>query len=404
MPSPYKRVCKKPSRLTILALLIIILAVRIDLCQATDSQNITLPDASSYSFDKGYYSVTKYAQNLTSNFRILSESKVPYLNITYIAPADGYLEVTLTPKNGPVPYIELSQGWDTDGLSYSKCLLANETAYLLLTPPLIYSSSNSSRIVGGGITLWELYKWPDLFGLVNYSFTSSDDTYLDINNYPTAPREGDKISLFADSNAKILNTTWTITGQYTYWVNKTDVLETSSLKAGEYSISVLGYDGFNNSHICTETLTIKPPVLEKSVSDIRVFSVDYPESAHLGDQVPLLATIDYSVPVATEIKCILSDTMQGTDITESRFTLIGNGSTQFKYKFDAEESGTKSFLFLVLYNDNGHWVELNNARKAFCILITEPETAQTLPGFSLISIILGLALVPLTYLQLSKLK
>ena len=403
MPSAYRWVCEKPSRLSILALLLFIIAIRVNVCYATDSQNVTLREASSYNFSEGYYSVTKYADNLTSNFRILSENKVPYLNVTYRAPSDGYLKVMLTPEDGPVPYIELSKGWKTDGLSYSKSIFFNETAYLLLTPPLTYSSSNSSRIVGGGITLWELYTWSNLSGLINYTFTSAKDFYLDINWYPTVPKEGDKMSFFTDTNVAIFNSTWSILGQGVNWVNKTEVLETSNLKVGDYDVSVQGYDEFNNSHTCEKVLTIKPPVLEHVISDISVFSVDYPKSVHFGEPMPLLATIDYSVPESTEIKCILSDPMQGKNITEKRFTLKGNGSTQFKYQFEAKQSGAKSFLFRILYDDNGHWVELDNSRRAFSILVTEPENTQKIPGFNSVSIILGLLIV-LYVARLNKLK
>jgi hypothetical protein len=404
MPSAYRWVCEKPSRLSILAILLIIIAIRVNVCFATDSQNVTLREVSSYNFSEGYYNVVKEADTDSSNFRILYETDIPYLNITYRAPSDGYLKVMLTPIEGPVPYIQLSKGWETDGLSYSKSILYNDTAYLLLTPPLHFSSSNSSRVVGGLITIWELYNWPDLSGLINYTFTSSEDIYLDINWYPTAPREGDKISFFTYSNAKIFNSTWTISGQGINWVNKTDVLETSDLKAGQYDVSVQGYDEFNNSHTCEKVLTIKPPVLERAISDISLFSIDHPQSAHLGDEVPLLATIDYSVPESTEIKCVLSDPMQGKNITEKRFTLKGNGSTQFSYQFEAKQSGAKSFLLLILYNDNGHWVELDNTRRAFSILITEPDNTQKLPGFNLVSIILGLFIVPFVYRLGSKLK
>ena len=93
-----------------LALILVIMLFQTDICHATVSQNKTLTEVESYNFTKGFYNVVKYSQYNDGVFMILQETEIPYLNLSYIAPTDGYLDIYLHPINGPYPYIDLEEG------------------------------------------------------------------------------------------------------------------------------------------------------------------------------------------------------------------------------------------------------------------------------------------------------
>jgi hypothetical protein len=393
MRSPDGWAWERPSKSLILVILLFFIIISTHTCQATEFQNMTLSEVTSYNFTKGYYNVVTFAENDEANFRIMHETDIPYLNITYKAPSDGYLDIYLIPLEGPVPYIELGEGWEIKSLTYSKNLEKNEATNFLLSPPMIFWSSNFSRVVGEDITLWELYKWPDLSGLINYTFTTTDEISFDLIWYPINPRQGERISLFTESNAKIVNITWTISGEGIDWENNSEVLEINSLDEGTYTVFVRGYDEFNNSHSVGSQIIIRPPVFEQAYFDLSLFSIDYPDSVNLGDLFSLKATVDYFLPDSTDIKLLIQNTVNGENYTDTSYTLNGNGSIQFTSNLEAQESGVMNFNLRLFYSDGDDWVELDEASRAFSIIVNEYDGPHVMPTFSLVSLSIGLILV-----------
>jgi len=129
MQSSDRWVLKKPSKILLLILVLFII-YNTEFCTASDEYNYTLAEISSYNFTEGFYNVVKYAEDINSDFEILHETEIPILNISYTAPSDGYLSITLTPVNGPVPYIILEEAWETNGYSYMINILSNQTVKL----------------------------------------------------------------------------------------------------------------------------------------------------------------------------------------------------------------------------------------------------------------------------------
>ncbi len=403
MQNAYRWVWERPSKTIILALLLTFIALAIPTCSAIESQNKTLSEVSSYNFTDGFYQVVKYKQDSESQYRIIHETEIPYLNITYTAPADGFLDIYLKPIDGPFPYIELDKYWEINSLTYSRSLEYHKTVSFLITPPLIFTDYNSSRAIGMGTTLWELYTWSELSGLINYTFTSTDEIFLEIIWYPSSPRQGDKISLFTQSNADIHNTTWEITGNDLDWVNHSEVIEIDNLAQGTYSIRVSGLDEFNISHNAEAVITVKPPVVEQQYFDISLFSIDHPESVKIGEIIPLSAVIDYSIPTSTEVKWILSNPANTINYTDSVFSLYGNGSSNVNHYIESEESGVMEFNSRLFYNHDGAWVELKDSKRAFSVTVTEPVESSQMPGFNPLSILLGITLVTLSMFGVKKL-
>ena len=392
MPSAYRWVCEKPSKSLILAVMLFIILIRVNTCSATVPQNKTLTEVSSYNFTEGFYNVVKYSENSETNFWVMYESDIPYLNITYKALSDGYLDIYLNPIDGPFPYIELEDDWERNSLTYSKTMRNNETTYFLISPPMIFSDYNSSRVVGGGTTLWEMYTWPRLTGLINYTFVSFADITLEINWYPNTPRQGDAISLFPDTNIDLHNYTWTITGNGVNSVNNTEILEITSLPAGKYSVSVRGYDDFNHSHLAEKIIEIKTPLVQSSYFDIRLFSLNYPESVNIGDIITLTASIDYSLPRSTDVKYILVNPDTHENYSVSLDTLNGDGSTMFSSQLEAEQTGVMKFIQKLYYNKDGVWVELDEAQRSFSVSVNKVDESNKIPGFNIVSISAGLIL------------
>jgi len=390
MPSALRWVCEKPSKSLMLALILLVILVQTNICSATESANKTLTEVKAYNFTDGFYNVVKYSEHNDDLFIIMHETDIPYLNLSYTAPSDGYLEIYLKPIDGPYPYIELEDNWAIESTTYSTSLGVNESTYFLLSPPIIFSDYNTSTVVGGGLTLWELYKWPVLSGLINYTFTSSDEITFDIVWYPTSPREGEKINLFADSNVAMHNLSWSITGNSVDWVNETDVLVIDHLEAGVYSVSLEGYDMFNDSHKAQAVITVKPPVIEPTSFDVKFFSISYPEIVDFGGSVAISATIDYTIPDTMNVKCILTDPDTGKKIKENTYVLQSGGSTTFNYQFEATQSGINPYLLQLFYNNGENWVELTGSQRAITISVNEPVESQMMPGFSLFTITAGI--------------
>ena len=174
MLSSLRWVYERPSKSLLLALLLLVILVQTDSCSATESANKTLTEVKAYNFTDGFYNVVKFSEQNDGVFRIMHETEIIYLNLSYTAPTDGYLDIYLKPLFGPYPYIKLEDNWEIKSMTYSISLTQGESTYFLLSPPLIFSDYNSSLVVGGGLTLWELYTWPSLGGLINYTFTRYD--------------------------------------------------------------------------------------------------------------------------------------------------------------------------------------------------------------------------------------
>jgi hypothetical protein len=390
METSYTLSCLKPFKSVILFLFLLFIFSKTHLCHATVSQNKTLSEINFYNFTKGYYNIVKYSENDDSNFRTIYETELPYINITFNAPSDGYLDIYLTPLDGPVPYINLDQKWEIKSLTYSKNMFKNETTYFLITPPLIFIDYNSSRHIGGGLTLWEMYTWPNLSGNINYTFTSFDEISFELIMHPSKPVQGEKVSLFTKSNVKICNLTWSVSWSNVNWINVTEVLEIENIDSGDYSILVVGYDEFNNSHKDEVDFIVNPKrMLEQSQAELSLFSVEYPYTVNVGDSIPLIATIDYHLSNVTEIKLITQDASSGEYINDERYVLEGNGSIQLSTTILAKESGSIDLKLKFYYNKEKTWVLLDESSMMITINVLDNDESKTVPSFDLLSLLLG---------------
>ncbi len=365
-------------------------------CTATNPQN-TLAQTTSYHFDPGYYNVIKYAENSTADYWIMQQTEIPYLNITYTAPSHGYLSITLHPTEGYVPHIQLSPGWDTDGLTYTHPMLLNETSYMLLTPPMRFSDQNTSSIVGGSIMKWEVYNWGNTTGTISYVFTASEDITLELVMYPTNPKHDETINLFTDSNADIKEITWNI--PEIGWINQTETLEITTLEAGTYTVNVQGIDDFNKTHHATRIFTVYPPTLNPQIYELSFFSVTYPEAAEQGSTVTITATIDYSLPVETILKCQLIEPTQNIILQEQTYNVSLSGSKQFTHQITAQEVGTKALLLRLYYDTGSGWIEETASEQPIIFTVTANDTNLSIPGYNHVSILAGITLIILYLTQ-----
>jgi len=381
---------RKPSKIA-LTLIILATLTQIQPCAATESQNKTLTETTDYHFDPGYYNVIKYAENNETEFWVIQETKIPYINITYTAPDNGLLEITLKPIEGNPPTIELSAGWDTDGLTYANLMLINETSYILLTPPMRFSDQNTSTVKGGAIYLMELYRWQNTSGIIYYTFTTSDDITFDLVFHPTHPKQGEPINFFTTSNAELYEITWGFPDLN--WVNESEVMEINGLEAGTYSVNVTGVDVFNNTHTAQTSFTVLPPTLNPQSFDLDFFSISYPETVSQGEQITLSTTIDYSMPFPSMIKCILFDPVSNVECKSVIYNVSDSGSKSFNHRLTADKEGVRPLVLRLYYDIGAGWVEVLEAETNLSITINKAQTSTSIPGFNLISIISGLLLV-----------
>jgi len=395
MQSSDRWVLKKPSKILLLILVLFII-YNTEFCTASDEYNYTLAEISSYNFTEGFYNVVKYAEDINSDFEILHETEIPILNISYTAPSDGYLSITLTPVNGPVPYIILEEAWETNGYSYMINILSNQTVYFVISPPLSFSDYNTSQVVGGALTLWEMYVWPELAGYIHYSFIPSDEIIFDLIWYPTNPRQEEKISLFTNSNAALMNITWNVSGNNVNWINQSEILEVDSFDSGDYIIRVTGLDEFNQTHLAQKVLHVKPPIMDLKYFDVRLFSISHPESVFLGESIKISAILDYDIQTETEVKCLLTNPVTTEIFTEDIYVLDGNGSTNFNYEFTSDETGIFNFILQLLHKVDGDWIEIEES-EIFSVNVSEYQENNELPGLALLAVFSGIIVTLLVY-------
>jgi hypothetical protein len=320
----------------------------------------------------------------------MSETEIPFLNLHYNASSDGYLEIVIIPIEGPVPYIEIDDTWATDGLNYVKKMVYNETAVIKLTPSLSFSDYSSSRVVDGGITLFEMYNWSRLFGEIDYSFTKADEISIDFDWHPTMPRQEDEITFFTISEYDLNNITWEIEGNDFKFNNNTEIFKIE-LESGEYSVTVKGYDEFSHNHSMSKKVFIEPPLIEKEFFDIQLFTLDYPDSLIIGDTISITAIIDYYVPNSMKIKLVLMDPTLNLTISEITNTLNGNGTSKYILQHIPQEPGNMNLRFNLYYDSQSGWVELIKAKRVFNILVTNiEEPKKSIPGFSSVAMFLGI--------------
>jgi hypothetical protein len=270
-------------------------------------------------------------------------------------------------------------------------MVFNETAVFTLSPPLTFSDSNSSRITGSGITLYELYNWPELYGAINYSFTTIDEISINFDWHPTNPSQGDELTLFTLHDFLFMNITWEITGEERSTKNNTEILKIEDVKAGEFDVTVTGYDEFNHIHTITKHIVVEPSLIDEKVSDIQLFILDYPDSSKLHEKIEITAVIDYYIPKSTEIKLVVMDLETNANISVINDTLLGNGTAEYFLKHTSKKTGKLDLLFRLFYHNEDHWVEQTNAQKAFTIQISNIEEPENkIPSFPIISIVTGI--------------
>jgi hypothetical protein len=363
---------------------------------ADETGNRPLNQLTSYNFTSGYYNLVTLAESKTAEPWIIHQNHKKYLNLSYTAPTRGNLEVRIKPLEGSYPYIELGEGWNPDPPSYTRTMSQNETTWFLLTPPLVLSDTNTSRVVDGEVITWEIYRWPDLSGMVNFTFFSSEDVEFNLLIHPVSPRQNEKITFFTNSNAKIRNITWTLSGENLDWINKTNILEATNLKSGNYSVSVQGIDEFNTTHISHRELHVKPPVNNPSAFDLSLFSISHPESVTPGELSPLTATFDYTTPICIDVKFTLTTLETGEILKETTRILNGTGSAQFTHDLITEKEGICHFKIHVYYKTNQEWIELTPSDTSFTVTVNEPENPAKLPGYNILPISTGILLLIIT--------
>ena len=379
----------KPS-IFLAILLILITSTHAKSCYATLSQNQTITEISNYSFEKGIYNVLKYRQTPDSPFEIIQETEIPYLNISYTATVDGILRVTLTPTSGSIPYIELNTGWDTDGLNYIKAMKEQETSYIILTPPWVLSDYNSSSIAGGGTTLWELYNWPDVHGLINYTFISAEEISFQLVIHPSNPKQDESIDLYTISDAEITDIMWSITGPDLSWKNNTQVLELNDLLPGEYFVYVKGYDELGNIHSDQDVFTVVQRN-DLEAYNIQFFSVSYTDTVNTNELVDISATIDYSLPNETNVKCILIDSSTNMMVSEKYYKITGTGSIYFNHQLTPTQEGVKPFSLRLYLEKESKWIEVPKTATTLTLNVTENSTSS-MPGYPLELVLSGIIL------------
>jgi hypothetical protein len=191
-----------------------------------------------------------------------------------------------------------------------------------------------------------------------------------------------------------MNITWEITGEENSEKNNTEILKIEDVKAGEYVITVTGYDEFNHIHSITKHIIVEPSLIDEKVSDIQLFILEYPDSSKLREKIEITAVIDYYIPKSTDIKLLIMDLESNANISIINDTLLGNGTTEYIFKHTSRKTGNLDLLFRLFYNIEDQWIEQTNAQKAFTIQISDIEKPENkIPSFPIISIVIGITFI-----------
>jgi hypothetical protein len=239
-----------------------------------------------------------------------------------------------------------------------------------------------------------MYNWPKLFGAINYSFTTIDEISIDFDWHPSKPRQGDDLTFFTFNEFIFMNITWEMLVEGKIEKKNSEILKIENAKAGEYEVTVIGYDEFDHLHSLTKNINVELPFVKQEISDIQLFILDYPDSSKLGEKIAITAVIDYYIPKSTEIKLLLINLETDSNVSKINDSLVGNGTTEYILKHTPKEPGNMDLLFKLFYNNEDHWVEQKNAQRAFNIHITAIEEPKNkIPSFPTISIFIGITII-----------
>jgi hypothetical protein len=64
----------------------------------------------------------------------------------------------------------------------------------------------------------------------------------------------------------------------------------------------------------------------------------------------------------------------------------------FSSQLEAEQTGVMGFIQKLYYNEDGVWVELDEAQRSFSVSVNKVEESNKIPGFNIVSISAGLIL------------
>jgi hypothetical protein len=236
-----------------------------------------------------------------------------------------------------------------------------------------------------------MYNWPKLSGAINYSFTTIDEISIDFDWHPTKPRQGDELTFFTLHDFIFMNITWEMVVEGKTEKKNTEVLKIEDAKAGEYEVTVIGYDEFNHTHSITKHVNVERSLVEQEISDIQLFILDYPDSSKLGEKIAITAVIDYYIPKSTEIKLILVNLETNTNVSNINDKLLGKGTAEYTLKHTPKKPGNLDLFFKLFYNIEDQWIEQTKAQRVFNIQITATEEAgNKIPGFPTISILVSI--------------
>jgi hypothetical protein len=183
---------------------------------------------------------------------------------------------------------------------------------------------------------------------------------------------------------------WSITGPDLSWKNNTQVLELNDLLPGEYFVYVKGYDELGNLHSDQDVFTVAQRN-DLEAYNIQFFSVSYTDTVYTNELVDISATIDYSLPNETNVKCILIDSSTNMMVSEEYYKITGTGSVYFNYQLTPTQDGVKPFSLRLYLEKESKWIEVPKTATTLTLNVTENSTFS-MPGYPLELVLTGIIL------------
>lgn len=318
-----------------------------------------------------------------------------YFNIT--VETVGWLEISISDQNGTQPVI-LVNGESVYAQMdpfYRKKVYDGDFIEVKLGPPRVLESSRDIVQDHWTITRFKLFTWDDMSGVLLFTLVPRSEIIPDFMYIPEVPVIGGTLKFTALGVTPDIDVIlWDMLGPGVVDDGLGDRYLSPRLEAGAYNVTVTFIDVFGYSANMTKPVIVESDIqVEEPDSEFTrliMSDVSAPGSSLIGERFDIDFSLDIHISGPREIRLRVVDVDSGNVISIHEDLLDVNGSKPYQLSLIASPIPRPMILRVdVYYLDSGLWV-LSDSSPAFTLNLSAPEQDNSIPGFPLMGVIIGL--------------
>ncbi len=278
---------------------------------------------------------------------------------------------------------------------YREKVVPGDFIEVKMVPPRVLESSHDMVQNNEIITRYKVYSWDDMSGELLFTYIHRAEIIPDFMYLPEVPVIGGTLKFTALGVTPDIDVIlWDMLGPGLVDDGRGSRYLSPRLEVGDYVVTVTFVDVFGYSANTTKPVNVESdlPVVEPDSEFTRliVSDVSAPGSSLIGERFDIDFSLDIHISGPREIRLRVVDVDSGNVISIHEDLLEVNGSKPYQLSLVASPIPRPMVLRVdVYYLDSGLWV-LSGSSPAFTLDLSAPEQDNSISGFPLMGVIIGL--------------